>query len=153
MLKDFKTFIAKGNVVDMAVGIIIGVSFSAIVSSFVKDIIMPPIGLAMGKIDFANMAFVLKQGSTPGPYSSLAAAQTAGAVTMNYGLFINTIISFLIIAAVIFFLVIRPMVRMQAPKKVVAPASPTTKDCPYCATSIPIKATRCPNCTSEIKSA
>lgn len=153
MLKDFKAFLMKGNVVDMAVGIVIGVAFGAIIASFVKDILMPPIGLAMGNIDFSNMAFILKQGSTPGPYPSLAAAQATGAVTMNYGIFINTIINFLIIAAVIFFLIIRPMVRMQAPKKAVAPALPTTKDCPYCATSIPIKATRCPNCTSEIKSA
>ena len=150
MLKDFKAFIVKGNVVDMAVGIIIGVAFGAIVTSIVKDIIMPPIGLALGKIDFSNLAIVIKQGSTPGPYASLAAAQAAGAVTINYGLFINTIINFLIIAAVVFFFIVRPISRMQAPQKVAAPAAPTTKDCPFCATAIPIKATRCPNCTSEL---
>ena len=153
MLKDFKAFILRGNVVDMAVGIVIGAAFGGIVSSLVKDVIMPPIGLALGKLDFANMVIVLRQGTTPGPYVSVAAAQAAGAVTMNYGLFINTIINFVILAAVIFFFVIRPIARMQAPKKAapVAPAAPITKDCPYCFSSIPIKATRCPNCTSELK--
>jgi len=150
MLKDFKAFIMKGNVVDMAVGIIIGVAFGAIVTSLVKDVIMPPVGLALGKIDFSNLAVVLKQGATPGPYDTLSAAQAAGAVTLNYGLFINTIITFIIIALVVFFGIVRPIARMQAPKKVSAPTAPTTKDCPYCATAIPIKATRCPNCTSEL---
>jgi large conductance mechanosensitive channel len=150
MLKDFKAFIMKGNVVDMAVGIIIGVAFGAIVGSLVKDVIMPPVGLALGKIDFSNLAIALKQGATPGPYASLAAAQAAGAVTLNYGLFINTIINFLIIALVVFFFIIRPIARMQAPKKVAAPAAPTTKECPFCYTNIPIKATRCPNCTSPL---
>ena len=153
MLQDFKTFIMRGNVVDMAVGIIIGAAFGGIVSSLVEDVIMPPVGLALGKLDFSNLALVLKQGTTPGPYASVAAAQTAGAVTMNYGLFINTIINFLILAAVIFFFVVRPIARMQAPKKAAepAPTAPTTKDCPYCFSSIPIKATRCPHCTSELK--
>lgn len=150
MLKDFKAFIMRGNVVDMAVGIIIGAAFGAIVGSMVKDVIMPPVGLALGKIDFSNLAIVLKQGTTPGPYASLAAAQTAGAVTLNYGLFINTIINFLILALVIFFFIVRPIARMQAPKKVAAPAAPTTKECPFCYTNIPIKATRCPNCTSPL---
>jgi large conductance mechanosensitive channel len=150
MLKDFKAFIMKGNVVDMAVGIIIGVAFGAIVSSLVKDVIMPPIGLALGKIDFSNLAIILKQGATPGPYASLAAAQAAGAVTLNYGLFINTIINFLIIGFVVFFFVVRPIARMQAPKKAAEPAAPTTKECPFCYTNIPIKATRCPNCTSPL---
>lgn len=152
MLKDFKAFIMRGNVVDMAVGIIIGVAFGAIITSLVKDVIMPPIGLGLGKIDFSNLTVVLKQGATPGPYASLAAAQTAGAVTINYGLFLNTIVSFLVIAAVVFFFIVRPIARMQAPK-VAAPAAPTTKDCPYCATAIPVKASRCPNCTSELKKA
>jgi large conductance mechanosensitive channel len=98
MLKDFKAFIMKGNVVDMAVGIIIGVAFGAVIASLVKDVLMPPIGLALGKIDFSSLAVSLKEGSTPGPYASLAAAQAAGAVTLNYGLFINTIVNFLIIA-------------------------------------------------------
>jgi large conductance mechanosensitive channel len=150
MLKDFKAFIMKGNVVDMAVGIIIGVAFGLIVGSAVKDMIMPPIGLALGKVDFANLFIMLQQGKVPGPYASLADAQAAGAITMNYGLFINTIINFLIIAAVLFFLIVRPIARMQTPKTVAAPAAPTTKDCPRCATAIPIKATRCPNCTSEL---
>jgi len=151
MLKDFKAFIMRGNVVDMAVGIIIGAAFGAIVSSLVKDVIMPPIGLVLGKIDFSNLAIVLRQGTTPGPYPTLADAQVAGAVTLNYGLFINTIISFLIIALVVFFFVVKPIARMQAPKKTTEPVAPTTKECPFCYTNIPIKATRCPNCTSELK--
>ncbi len=151
MLKDFKAFIMRGSVVDMAVGIIIGAAFGAIVSSFVKDILMPPIGLALGNVDFTNLFVVLKEGTAAAPYESLAAAQAAGAVTINYGLFINYIIAFLIVATVLFFFVVRPIARMQAPKKVEAPAAPTTKECPFCFTSIPIKATRCPNCTSELK--
>jgi large conductance mechanosensitive channel len=138
---------------DMAVGIVIGAAFGGIISSLVKDVIMPPIGLALGKLDFSNMVIILKQGTTAGPYASVAAAQTAGAVTMNYGLFINTVINFVILAVVIFFFVVRPIARMQAPKKTApaAAAAPTTKDCPFCYSSIPIKATRCPNCTSELK--
>jgi large conductance mechanosensitive channel len=150
MLKDFKAFILRGNVVDIAVGIIIGAAFGAIVTSLVKDVIMPPIGLLLGKIDFVNMLVVLKQGTIAGPYDSLAAAQIAGAVTLNYGLFINTIISFLILAVVIFFFVIRPIAHITAPKKAAAPASPKTKECPFCDTNISIKATRCPNCTSTL---
>jgi len=150
MLTDFKAFIMKGNVVDMAVGIIIGAAFGAIVTSIVKDVMMPPIGLALGNIDFSNLAIIIKEGSTPGPYLSLAAAQAAGAITINYGLFINTIINFLIIAAVVFFLIIRPLAKMQSLTKGAAPAEPTTKDCPYCATAIPVRAIRCPNCTSEL---
>lgn len=152
MLKDFKTFIMRGNVVDMAVGIIIGAAFGTIISSFVKDVIMPPIGLGFGKIDFANLLIVLKQGNPVGPYASLAAAQTAGAVSINYGQFINTIVNFLIIAAVVFFFIVRPIAKMQTAKKVEAPpAAPTTKECPRCFSNINIKATRCPNCTSELK--
>jgi len=150
MLKDFKAFIMRGNVVDMAVGIIIGAAFGAIVSSIVRDVIMPPIGLALGKIDFSNLAVVLKQGTTPGPYASITAAQVAGVVTLNYGLFINTIINFLIIALVVFFFIVRPIARLQAPKKVTEPAAPTTKECPFCYSNISIKATRCPNCTSPL---
>lgn len=150
MLTDFKAFIMKGNVVDMAVGIIIGAAFGAIVNSIVKDVIMPPIGLGLGNIDFSNLAIVIKDGSPPGPYASLAASQAAGAITINYGLFINTVINFLIIAAVVFFFIIRPLAKVQSLTKGTAPAAPTTKDCPYCATGIPIKATRCPNCTSEL---
>ena len=150
MLKDFKAFIMRGNVVDMAVGIIIGAAFGTIVSSLVKDVIMPPIGLALGKIDFSNLAIIIKQGSTSGPYATLAAAQAAGAVTLNYGLFINTLINFLIIAFVAFFFIVRPIAKMQAPKKATAPSAPTTQECPFCFTNIPIKATRCPNCTSQL---
>jgi large conductance mechanosensitive channel len=156
MLKDFKAFIMRGNVVDMAVGIIIGAAFSPIVSSFVNDIIMPPIGLALGKVDFQNLFAVIKQGTTPGPYASLAAAKAAGAVSINYGFFINVIITFLIIAAVVFFFIVRPIGKMrerEAAKQAAAaaPAAPSTKECPRCFSTIPIKATRCPNCTSELK--
>jgi large conductance mechanosensitive channel len=150
MLKDFKAFIMRGNVVDMAVGIIIGAAFGVIITSLVKDVIMPPIGLALGKIDFANLLVVLKEGTPPAPYDSLAAAQAAGAVSINYGQFINTIITFLIIALVVFFFIVRPIAKMQAPKKVAVPAAPTTKECPFCYTNISIKATRCPNCTSAL---
>ena len=152
MLQDFKTFITRGNVIDMAVGIIIGIAFGAVINSLVKDVIMPPIGLALGNVDFANLFVVLKEGLTPGPYASLAAAQAAGAVTINYGTFINTVVNLLILAAVVLFLIVRPVARMQARKKAEEPA-PTTKECPYCFTSIPIQATRCPNCTSELKMA
>ncbi len=141
----------RGNVVDMAVGIIIGAAFGAIVSSLVRDVMMPPIGLVLGKVDFTNLFVVLKEGATAAPYDSLAAAQAAGAVSLNYGLFINTIITFLILALVVFFFIVRPIARLQAPKKVEAPAAPTTKECPYCFSVIPIRATRCPHCTSELK--
>ena len=155
MLKDFKAFIMRGNVVDMAVGIIIGAAFGPIVSSLVKDVIMPPIGLALGKVDFANMYVVLQDGPTISrPYESLAAAQAAGAISINYGVFINTIINFLIIAAVVFFFIVRPIAKLhareEAKKPAPAPAAPTTKDCPFCFTQIPIKAIRCPNCTSPL---
>ena len=153
MLQDFKAFVLRGNVIDMAVGIIIGVAFGAVVSSLVKDVIMPPIGLALGNVDFSNLFAVLREGATPGPYPSLAAAQAAGAVTVNYGVFINAIINLLIVAAAVFFLIVRPIAKLQArTKKAEAPA-PTTKECPYCFTAIPIKASRCPNCTSALKTA
>jgi large conductance mechanosensitive channel len=150
MLKDFKAFIMRGSVVDMAVGIVIGAAFGVIVTSLVKDVIMPPVGMALGNIDFSNMLVVLKEGTTAGPYQTLADAQAAGAVTLNYGLFVNTVISFLILALVIFFFVVRPIARLQAPKKAAEPAAPSTKECPFCYTSISIKATRCPNCTSTL---
>src|SRR5512136_2277177 len=153
MLQDFKAFVLRGNVIDMAVGIIVGVAFGAVISSLVKDVIMPPIGLALGNVDFSNLYILLKEGAaTPGPYASLAAAQQAGAVTLNYGVFINAIINLLIIAAAVFFLIVRPIARLQARKKVEAPA-PVSKECPYCFTAIPIKASRCPNCTSALKPA
>ena len=144
MWKEFKNFIMKGNVVDLAIGIIIGVAFSAIINSLVSDIIMPPVGLGLGKVDFSNLFIVLKQGSTAGPYLSLAAAKQAGAVTLNYGIFINTIITFLIIALVLFFII----KAINSSKKKEAT---TTKDCPYCFTNIDIKAIRCLSCTSELK--
>ncbi|MCL4416835.1 MAG: large conductance mechanosensitive channel protein MscL [Actinobacteria bacterium] len=144
MWKEFKNFIMKGSVVDLAIGIIIGVAFSAIVSSLVNDIIMPPIGLALGKVDFLNLFMVLKEGNTPGPYISLAAAKEAGAVTLNYGIFVNAIITFIIIAIVLFFII----KAINSSKKKEAAA---TKPCSYCFTTIDIKATRCPNCTSELK--
>jgi large conductance mechanosensitive channel len=133
----------------MAVGIIIGVAFGAVISSLVADVIMPPIGLLLGKVDFANLFAVLKQGATAGPYPSLAAAKAAGAVTLNFGLFINTIINFVILAFVI-FLMVKGVNQLRRPKPAPA-AAPTTKDCPFCYTTISIKATRCPNCTSELK--
>jgi len=149
MFKEFKEFVMRGNVVDMAVGIIIGLAFGAIVGSFVADVIMPPIGLLLGKVDFSNLFIVLKEGTAVGPYASLAAAKAAGAVTLNLGLFINTIISFLIIALAV-FVVIRSINRMK--KKAEAPAAaPTTKECPFCFSAIPIRATRCPFCTSNLK--
>lgn len=142
MIKEFKQFIMRGNVLDLAVGIIIGGAFGKIVSSLVDDIIMPPIGLLLGKVDFANL-FISLDGNT---YASLAAAKTAGAATWNYGLFINTLINFLIVGFAI-FLVIKQVNRFQKP----APAKePETKDCPYCQTAIPVKATRCPHCTSQL---
>jgi large conductance mechanosensitive channel len=149
MLKEFKEFAMRGNVVDMAVGIVIGAAFGAIVSSLVADVIMPPIGLLLGKVDFSNLFVVLKAGTTPGPFETLAAAKQAGAVTLNIGLFINTIISFLIIAFAV-FLVVKQVNKLK--KKAEAPAAaPTTKECPYCFSSIPLKATRCPFCTSTLK--
>ena len=149
MLKEFKEFAMKGNVMDMAVGIIIGAAFGLIVASLVNDILMPPIGLLLGNVDFSNIFAVLKEGKIPGPYPSIAAAKAAGAVTMNFGLFINTIINFIIVAFAI-FMVIRNINRLKKP----APAAaPITKDCSFCYTAIPIKATRCPNCTSELRKA
>jgi large conductance mechanosensitive channel len=146
MFKEFKEFAMRGNVVDMAVGIIIGAAFGLIVKSVVDDVIMPPIGMLLGNIDFANLFLVLKEGSASGPYASVAAAKQAGAVTLNYGLFINTIINFIIVAFAI-FLMIRTMNRLKKEK----PASdPTTKECPYCLSSIPMQASRCPHCTSEL---
>jgi large conductance mechanosensitive channel len=147
MLKEFKEFATKGNVVDMAVGIVVGAAFGAIVASFVADVIMPPIGLLLGKVDFANLFVVLKSGTVPGPYGSVAVAKQAGAVTLNYGTFVNTIISFLIIAFAV-FLVIRQINKLRA--KAEAPAV-ATKECPYCYSAVAIKATRCPFCTSTLK--
>lgn len=149
MFKEFKEFALRGNVIDMAVGIVIGAAFGAIVSSLVADVIMPPIGLLLGNVDFSNLFIVLKEGATAGPYASLAAAKQAGAVTLNLGVFINTIISFLIIALAI-FLVVRQINKLRRKAEAPAPA-PTTKECPYCFMAVPVKAVRCPHCTSTLK--
>jgi len=147
MLKEFKEFAMRGNVVDMAVGIIIGAAFGGIVTSLVNDILMPPIGLLLGKVDFANMFITLKGAE----YTTLAQAKAAGATTLNFGVFINTVINFLIVAFAV-FLVVRQVNRLRRPAEA-APAAPTTKDCSFCFTAIPIKAVRCPNCTSQLKAA
>ena len=148
MLEEFKKFAMRGNVVDMAVGIIIGGAFGTIVKSLVSDVIMPPIGLLLGGVDFADWFITLKEGATAGPYATVAAAKEAGAVTLNAGLFINSMISFLIVAFAV-FLLIKGMNSLQ--KKADEPeAEPTEKDCPHCFTAIPMKATRCPHCTSEL---
>lgn len=149
MLKEFKEFAVKGNMIDMAVGIIVGAAFGTIVSSLVADIIMPPIGLLLGNVDFTNIFILLKEGKIPGPYSSLSAAKAAGAVTMNVGVFINTIISFLIVAFSI-FLLLRNINRLRREEKK-TPEAANTKECPYCLSVIPVKAVRCANCTSELK--
>jgi large conductance mechanosensitive channel len=149
MLKEFKEFVLRGNVVDMAVGIIIGAAFGAIVTSLVKDVIMPPIGLLLGSVDFANLFILLEEGSPVSPYATLADAQAAGAVTINYGLFINAVISFLIIALVIFFL-IRNINRLRREEEAPPPAEPTTQQCPYCRSTIPLGAVRCAFCTAHL---
>jgi len=151
MLKEFKEFALRGNVMDMAVGIIIGASFGTIVNSLVNDVLMPPIGWLLGGVDFTNYYLTIKTGNPGGPYTSLVDAQTAGAVTVNFGLFINAIISFLIVALAM-FLLIRAINRMQADDEGADLESiPTTKDCPYCFSSIPVKASRCAHCTSQLK--
>jgi large conductance mechanosensitive channel len=148
MLKDFKEFAMRGNVVDMAVGIIIGAAFGTIIGTLVSDVLMPPIGLLLGDVDFSNLFIVLKDGKAAGPYTTVAAAKAAGAVTLNYGLFANAFVNFLIVAFAIFF-VVRGMNTLK--KKEEAP--PATKDCPHCLSTIPIKATRCGHCTSELGTA
>ena len=150
MLKEFREFAMRGNVVDMAVGIIIGAAFGAIVTSLVADVIMPPIGYLLGNVDFTNLFVVLKEGATAGPYASLVDAQKAGAVTINYGMFINKIISFIIVAFAV-FLLIKSINTLKRQEEAKPAAEPMTKPCPYCFSSIPIKATRCPFCTSELK--
>jgi large conductance mechanosensitive channel len=150
MLKEFKNFALRGNVLDMAVGIIIGASFSTIVNSLVNDILMPPIGWLLGGVAFENFYLTVKAGSPIGPYTSMTDAQAAGAVTVNYGHFINSIISFLIVA-IAMFLLIRAINRLQeGNKEDLDKTAPTSKDCPYCFTAIPIQATRCPHCTSKL---
>lgn len=144
MIKEFRSFIMRGNVIDLAVAFIMGGAFGAIISSLVKDIIMPVVGVLLGGVDFTNLFITLKGG----PFASLADAQKAGAATVNYGVFINTIITFLIVALAMFMLI----KGMNAMRKPAPAAAPTTKECPYCLSTVPLKATRCPNCTSELKS-
>jgi large conductance mechanosensitive channel len=147
VFKEFKKFAMRGNVMDMAIGIIIGAAFGAIVGSFVADVLMPPLGVLLGNADFSNMFVVLKDGAAAAaPYASLAEAKEAGAVTLNYGMFINTIINFLIIAIAV-FIVVRALNKMKTKEE---PAAPTTKDCPYCFYKLALNATRCAFCTSEL---
>lgn len=148
VLGEFRQFALRGNVVDMAVGIIIGGAFGTIVKSLVSDVIMPPVGMLLGGVDFADMFITLKSGTAPGPYATLAEAQAAGAVTINYGLFINAVVSFVIVAFAVFLLV-RSINRLREAQEE-PKASPVTRECPRCFSTISIKATRCPNCTSEI---
>ncbi len=147
-VKEFREFAVRGNVVDMAVGIIIGGAFGTVVKSFVDDVMMPPLGILVGDVDFQDMIVVLREGSTPGPYETLAAAREAGAVSLNLGMFLNAVVSFAIVAFAVFLLV-KSVNRLKRVEEA-PPAAPTTKDCPFCASSIPIKATRCPMCTSEV---
>ena len=147
-IKEFKEFAVKGNMIDMAVGIIIGAAFSGVVNSLVKDIIMPPFNLIMSKINFSNLFFTLKNGAdVAGPYPSVDAANQAGAIILNVGAFLNTMVSFLIVAVAVFMLI----KAINTLKKAPAPAPVNTKKCPYCLTDIHKDATRCPNCTSEVK--
>lgn len=151
MLKDFREFIARGNVVDMGVGIIIGAAFGSIVKSLVDDIIMPPIGLLLGGVDFSDFFILLRAGAPGAPYASLADAQAAGGVTINFGLFINAVVSFLIVALAM-FLLIRSINSLRREEEA-PPAEPATKVCPYCLSIIAMKATRCPHCTSALSEA
>lgn len=149
IFNEFKTFVMRGNVLDLAVGVIIGSSFGAIITSLVKDILMPPIGVLLGNVDFVNLFLQLNPKKVPlAPGTTLAEAQEAGAVTWNYGAFINVVITFLIIALVVFFVV--KLVNKLQKSKDEAPAEPTENDCPFCCTTIPVNATRCPHCTSKL---
>jgi large conductance mechanosensitive channel len=145
MFKEFKEFIMRGNVVDLAIAVVIGGAFGKIITSFVEDVLMPPIGLALGKVDFSNLFLNLSGKDFP----SVAAAKAAGAATLNYGIFFNHVINFLIVALAI-FLLIKQINRMNKPAPAPA-AAPTTKDCPHCLSAVPLKATKCAHCTSELK--
>jgi large conductance mechanosensitive channel len=149
MFKEFRDFAMRGNVVDMAVGIIIGGAFGTIVRSLVTDVLMPPIGLLLGGVDFTDLFLTLKEGNPAGPYATLASAQEAGAVTVGYGIFINAVISFLVVVLAVFFL-IRGINRMKREEET-PPEEPATKECPFCISAVPIKARRCPFCTSELE--
>jgi large conductance mechanosensitive channel len=146
VFKEFREFAVRGNVVDMAVGIIMGGAFGTIAKSLVDDVIMPPIGLVLGGVDFGNLFVVIKEGAKPGPYAALVDAKAAGAVTINYGVLFNNVVAFLIVALAVFFLVRA----INALKRAEPPAPPDTKACPFCASTIALKATRCPHCTSQL---
>jgi large conductance mechanosensitive channel len=145
-IKEFRTFAVRGNVVDMSVGIIIGAAFTGVVNSLVNDLLMPPLGVLIGGVDFRNIFFVIRQGAVPGPYDSLDAAQAAGAATVNLGMFVNAVISFTLVAFAVFLLV-RAVNRLRTEEP---PPPPSTRKCPYCVTDISLAATRCPHCTSEV---
>ena len=147
MFREFREFARRGNVVDLAVGIIIGAAFGKIVSSLVNDLLMPPIGLLLGRVDFSNL-FINLSGQ---PYASLAEAKAAGAPTINYGVFLNTVIDFVIVAFAIFLLV--RFINRLARQREAAPAAPTTRECPFCMSSVSVRATRCPYCTSALQTA
>jgi large conductance mechanosensitive channel len=152
MMKEFREFAVKGNVVDMAVGIIIGGAFGTVVNTLVSDMLMPPIGLLLHGVDFANLFIVLKEGAkAAAPYATLAEARSAGAVTLNYGMFVNSLIGFLIVSFSVFLLV-RAVNRLRGakPAPVVQPAPPALKECPFCCSMVPVKAVRCPSCTSQL---
>lgn len=151
MIKQFREFALRGNVIDMAVGIIVGGAFTALVNQLVAQVLMPPLGLLTGGVDFGNLYLLLKEGVVMGPYASLAEAKAAGAVTLNYGIFLNSVVSFLLMAVAVFFLV-RGInaIRRREEKAPLAPSAPATKPCPYCLTSVPAAASRCPACTSQL---
>ncbi len=151
MFKEFREFAMRGNVVDMAVGIIIGGAFGTIVKSLVDDVMMPPVGLLIGNVDFSDLFVVLREGTAPGPYAALAEAKKAGAVTLNFGAFANNVVSFVIVAFAVFLLV-RGINQLKREKEA-PPAAPSTKDCPFCCSSIAIKARRCAYCTTELAAA
>jgi large conductance mechanosensitive channel len=152
MLKEFREFALRGNVVDMAIGIVIGGAFTPVVASLVDDLLLPPIGLLLGDTDFTNLFVTLAAGDPAGPYATLADAQAAGAVVLAYGRFLTFVFSFLVVAWAV-FLVVRAMNRLRRREQGIADDAPTTKPCPYCATTIPLAATRCPQCTSELEGA
>lgn len=145
MLKEFKEFALRGSVLDMAVGIILGAAFGTIVKSMVEDVLMPPIGMLLGQVDFSNLFVVLRSGTTPGPYATLAQAKAAGAMTLNLGLFLNAVIGFVIVAFCVFLLV-RAVNRLRRTEA----AAPANRDCPFCLSSVPRRAVRCSHCTSEL---
>jgi len=144
MFKDFKAFIMKGSILELATAVVIGAAFGGVIKSMVDDVIMPPIGLVLGKVDFSNLYILLQDGAKAAPpYATLADAKAAGAVTMGYGLFLNSLIGFFIVAAAIFLV-------LRAASRMIRKAAPSTKDCPFCISSIPLAAKRCPNCTSQL---